>query len=205
MFKNRHEAGKLLAQKLEHLRGESLVIVAIPRGGLPVGAIIASTLAAPLDVALIKKIGHPYNREFAIGAVSLSGIILKSSMEVNNEYLESEINRLREALLERHRLFYATKQPVNLKNKVVVVTDDGLATGHTMHATLNRIASQKPKAIVIALPVAPAESLEALKAVENVTEVICLETPVAFNAVGQFYEDFSPVSDAEALSIFENN
>lgn len=205
MFKNRIEAGRELAKKLEHLRGEPLVIIAIPRGGLPIGAILANSLNAPLDVALIKKIGHPFNREFAIGAVSLSGRVLEPQIEANVGYLEAETTRLRKALLERHRLFYRKKQPVNLKNKVAVVTDDGLATGHTMRATLNLISDQKPKAIVIALPVAPAQSLEALKAMDYVTEVVCLETPGVFNSVGQFYEDFSAVSDEQALAIFEEN
>lgn len=204
MFRDRTEAGTLLAARLLHLKGTSAVVVAIPRGGLPIGAIVSRALGVPLDIALTKKIGHPFNKEYAIGAVSLDQMVVSKPEGISEQYLEAETQRLRAALRERYEQFYRTKAPANWKGKTVIVTDDGIATGNTLRVTIALIAASSPKAIVVAIPVAPPGAVEKLEAMPEVQEVICLETPYDFYAVGQFYEDFRPVTDQEALAIFES-
>lgn len=204
MFRDRTEAGNLLAARLGHLKGVSSVVVAIPRGGLPIGAILAKALGSPLDIALTKKIGHPLNKEYAIGAVSLDQIVVSKPEGVSQKYLDAETRRLRAALRERFDQFYRKKAPADWKGKTVIVTDDGIATGNTLRVTIALIAASAPKAIVVAIPVAPRGSIEKLETMPEVQEVICLETPFDFYAVGQFYEDFRPVSDQEAIAIFES-
>lgn len=205
MFQDRTEAGQLLAAQLGHLKGKDAVVVAIPRGGLPVGAIIAEALGVPLDIALTKKIGHPFNKEYAIGAVSLDQRVISKPEGVSPQYIDSETLRLRASLRERFDQFYRRKAPVDWKGKTVVVTDDGIATGNTLRVTVALIAASEPEAIVIAIPVAPQGAVETLEALPGVREVICLETPFDFYAVGQFYEDFGAVSDEEAIGIFESS
>lgn len=193
----------MLAGQLLKYKGQPVVVMAIPRGGLPLGAIVAETLNAPLEVALTKKIGHPFNREYAIGAVSLNQIVLSRPEGVSQEYIDSQTQELRRKLAERHRVFHRKKSPVPLNGKQVVIIDDGIATGNTLRVTIALIAAEAPDKIIVAIPVAPPEAVERIRAMEEVDEVICLETPRNFHAVGQFYEDFAPVSDEEALAIFE--
>lgn len=203
MFRDRVEAGYLLAGELSKYRGKPVVVMAIPRGGLPLGAIVAKALEAPLEVALTKKIGHPFNREYAIGAVSRDQIVLSKPEGISEDYIRKETARLRDSLEERHRMFHRKKKPVPVEGKYVIIIDDGIATGNTLRVTIALIAAGKPEKIIVAIPVAPAEAVERLQDMPQVDEVICLETPWDFHAVGQFYEDFTAVSDAEALRIFE--
>ena len=203
MFRNRTEAGYLLAGELLKYKGEPLVVMAIPRGGLPLGAIVADALQAPLEVALTKKIGHPFNREYAIGAVSRNQVVLSKPEGISQSYIASETIRLRKKLEERHRLFHRKKNPVPLKGKQVIIIDDGIATGNTLRVTIALISVESPAKIIVAIPVAPPEAVERLRDMAEVAEVICLNTPRNFHAVGQFYEDFAAVSDEEALAIFE--
>ena len=203
MFRNRTEAGYLLAGELLKYKGEPLVVMAIPRGGLPLGAIVADALQAPLEVALTKKIGHPFNREYAIGAVSRNQVVLSKPVGISQSYIASETIRLRKKLEERHRLFHRKKNPVPLKGKQVIIIDDGIATGNTLRVTIALISAESPDKIIVAIPVAPPEAVERLRDMAEVAEVICLNTPRNFRAVGQFYEDFAAVSDEEALAIFE--
>jgi len=203
MYSNRDEAGNLLAQELIKYKGKPVVVMAIPRGGLPLGAAVARSLGAPLEVALTKKIGHPFNREYAIGAVSREQIVLSRPEGVSREYIEAETARLRQSLEERHRMFHRNKKPVPLKGKQVIIIDDGIATGNTLRVTIALIAAEDPKKIIVAIPVAPPDAVERIAAMSEVDEVVCLESPWDFHAVGQFYEDFTAVSDKEALEIFE--
>ena len=203
MFRNRIEAGYLLAGELLKYKGNPVVVMAIPRGGLPLGAIVADALQAPLEVALTKKIGHPFNREYAIGAVSRNQVVLSKPEGISQSYIDSETIRLRKKLEERHRLFHRKKSPVALKGKQVIIIDDGVATGNTLRVTIALISAEEPEKIIVAIPVAPPEAVERLSDLPEVDEVICLERPRNFRAVGQFYEDFAAVSDEEALAIFE--
>lgn len=204
MFKDRIDAGLQLAEKLKRYKDkENVVILAIPRGGLPLGAIVAKSLNAKLDVALSKKIGHPFNKEFAIGAVSLNNIILDDDIEISISYIEKEKKRLREKLKKRLAQYYRNRSPIALKDKIVVIIDDGIATGNTIRVTAQLVYDRRPEKIVIAIPVAPKSTVQKLNLASYIDEVVCLETPFNFQAVGQFYMDFDQVSDEEAIKILE--
>jgi len=205
MFKDRIDAGTQLAEKLLALKSQNVVVLAIPRGGLPLGAIVAKALNAPLDVALTKKIGHPYNKEYAIGAVSLENIILSDAIGVTKGYIEEETTRLRKKLKERHNQYYKNNEPQNIKDKTVIIIDDGIATGNTILVTIELVKMQNPNKIVVAVPVAPPSTVRKLENAPEVDEVICLVTPFNFHAVGQFYEEFYQVSDQEAIQLLEES
>lgn len=203
MFIDRNHAGRELAANLQSYRGKDVVVVAIPRGGLPIGAIIAKELNAPLDVAITKKIGHPYNSEFAVGALNQEGYILNPEVRVSQEYLSEEIAKLKELVQKKHAWYYSRARPHDLKDKWVILVDDGIATGSTILATIDLIAKQQPKGIVVATPVSPPATIKKLKNSKSVNEVVCLLQPEDFGGVGQFYGSFFPVSDEEAISILE--
>lgn len=203
MFRDRIDAGLQLAEKLMKFKDKNVVVLAIPRGGLPLGAIVAKALEAILDVALTKKIGHPLHKEYAIGAVSLEGIILTDGIEVTQGYIEEETSKIRKKLKERQGQYYNQRSPANLKNKTVIVVDDGVATGNTLLATVQLIGKQEPNKIIVAIPVAPNSAIRRLEVAPNVDEVICLQTPNNFQSVGQFYEKFEQVSDQEAIQLLE--
>ncbi len=205
MFKDRIEAGTQLAEKLLEFKSQNVVVLAIPRGGLPLGAIVAKALSAPLDVALTKKIGHPYNKEYAIGAVSLENIILSDAVGVTKDYIEEETARLRKKLKERHDQYYKNNVPQNIKDKTVIIVDDGIATGNTILVTIELVKMQNPNKIIVAIPVAPPSTVRKLENSPEIDEVICLETPYNFHAVGQFYEEFYQVSDQEAIQLLEES
>ena len=205
MFKDRIDAGLQLANKLISYKDkENVVVLAIPRGGLPLGAIVAKSLNARLDVALSKKIGHPFNKEFAIGALNLNNIILDDNIEISIAYIEKEKKRLREKLRKRQAQYFKNRSPIALKDKIVIIIDDGIATGNTIRVTAQLVYDQKPQKIIIAIPVAPKSTVQKLNAAPYISEVVCLETPFNFQAVGQFYMDFNQVSDEEAIKILED-
>ena len=150
MFKDRIDAGIQLAESLQHFKDEDVIVLAIPRGGLPLGAIVAKKLNAPLDVVLSKKIGHPYHKEYAIGAVSLENIVLTDARGATKSYIKEEIARIRKKLKQRYDLFYGEKSPKSLKNKVVIIVDDGIATGSTILATAELVRPKNPKKVIVA-------------------------------------------------------
>lgn len=203
MFRNRIDAATQLASNLMGIKTEDLVVLAIPRGGLPIGSVVAKTLGAPLDVVLTKKIGHPFQKEYAIGAVSLDGLILSDAIGIPKEYIAEETARIREVLKQRHRQYYKNRFPENLRDKTIIVVDDGVATGNTLLVTIGLVKKQKPKKIIVAIPVAPPSAIRLLKATPDVDELICLLMPENFHAVGQFYDEFNQVSDEEAINLFE--
>lgn len=205
MFRDRAEAGLLLAEKLKNYsHHKNAVIVAIPRGGLPIGYVIAKQLQLPLEVVLSKKIGHPLHKEFAIGAVTLSNRVLsEAANDVSNAYLDDETTRIRSLLKQRHDLYYGTNTPLSLKNKIVILVDDGVATGHTLISSIQIIEEQKPAQIIVALPVGPPSVIKRLQNMPYVNQTICLLTPLNFQAVGQFYEEFNQVSDDEVISLLK--
>lgn len=205
MFENRTDAGVQLAEKLLKFKDENVIILAIPRGGLPIGAIVAKALKAPLDVALTKKIGHPYHKEFAIGAASLEDIILTDAMGVTQGYINEEVARIREKLRQRYKQYYGHRSPENLKDKTVIIVDDGMATGNTILATVELVSKQKPAKILVAIPVAPGSGIRKLENNPKVDETICLSVPYNFRAVGQFYQEFEQVSDEEAIALLAKN
>ncbi|MGM0932299.1 MAG: phosphoribosyltransferase [Bacteroidota bacterium] len=201
MFTDRIDAGEQLSRELAGYKDKPVVVLAIPRGGLPIGAILAKRLGAPLDVVLSKKIGHPNNKEYAIGAVSLADVTLSPTEHFSEEYITTETEKIRELLQKRDREYHKNSSPANLKDKIIIITDDGIATGNTLLSTVMLAHKQQPREIIVAIPVAPPSSVEKLRNTPEISKVICLETPYNFSAVGQFYEDFRAVSDEEAIEI----
>jgi predicted phosphoribosyltransferase len=205
MFKDRIDAGLRLSEKLQPFKNQNTVIMAIPRGGLPIGSIIAKALNAPLDVALSKKIGHPHQPEYAIGAVSLEDVILTNAHGISQRYIDEATVVIRKKLKERYHQYYEHRSPQKLKDKMVIIVDDGIATGNTLMATIHLIHKQMPAQIVVAVPVAPGSAIRKLEEMAEVDKVICLEVPHDFQAVGQFYEAFDQVSDKEAIQLLEES
>ncbi|WP_075349694.1 phosphoribosyltransferase [Algoriphagus marinus] len=203
-FKNRDEAALLLAEKLNGYKDGNAVVLAIPRGGVPLGYVIAKQLDLPLEIVLSKKIGHPNHKEYAIGAVTLkSRILSEAAKDVSKNYIESETEKIRENLRKRHHEFCGDKKELNLQGKILIVVDDGIATGNTILSTVEMLHDQKPDKIVIAVPVSPPSAIINLQASPFVDEVICLFTPFDFRAVGQFYEDFGEVNDEQVKQFLE--
>jgi putative phosphoribosyl transferase len=201
MFKNRIEAGLLLATKLTKYKKEKAVVLAIPRGGVPVAYIIASELDFPLEVVLTKKIGHPLNKEYAIGAASLTDYFVIPHENVSNGYIKAELDKVRARLKEMQNLFLGQKPPENLQGKTVIVVDDGIATGNTLLGTIKVLRKSNPAKIVIAVPVASSSAVQKLE--DEVEEVVALVVPDEFYGVGAFYEDFEQVSDVEVVHYLE--
>lgn len=205
MFTDRTDAGLQLAEALSAYKDADVVVIAIPRGGLPVGAVVAKTLQAPLDVALSKKIGHPHHKEYAIGAVSLEDQVLSDVQGISEVYLEEETKRIREKLLERQNQYYQDRGPTVLKGKTVILIDDGVATGNTILVTAALVRKQDPAKTIAAIPVAPPSAVKLMESCPDIDEVICLLKPSHFYAVGQFYERFNQVSDMEAIAILSEH
>jgi putative phosphoribosyl transferase len=203
MFKNRKEAAEQLAKKLLKYKNSDGIVLAVPRGGVPIGYVIAKELSFPLEIALSKKIGHPHNPEFAIGSVSLDGATVDGNlMDVSMAYIHDEADKILTALKEKYKLYRGDKEPAELYNKIVIVTDDGVATGNTILGIVESIRRQKAQKIIIAVPVAPPSVVNKLS--EAVDEVISLQTPFPFMGVGQFYSDFSQVSDEEVIRLLKS-
>lgn len=204
MFDDRREAARALAARLARYKGDPrAVVLAIPRGGVVVGAVLAEELDLPLDVVLTKKVGHPANPEFAIGAVSLTGESfdedLVRSEGIPASYLRGQVERIRENLRKRSRLFRGDAPPAKIAGKTVILTDDGAATGRTALAAAELLRGAGAARIVIAVPVAPPEALAALERAAD--ETVCLESPEDFLALGACYRDFAQVEDDEVLAL----
>jgi putative phosphoribosyl transferase len=209
LFKNRTEAAVLLAEKLEWLKDEglndSLLVLAIPRGGVVTGDVVATSLGVNLDIVVAKKIGHPLNSEVAIGAVMHDGTFVPNEAIVNSldipyEYIPDTVPILRKVIERRVMIFRGSKE-YDLVGKVVILVDDGVATGTTLFAAIRWLKTQKLRGLIIAIPVGPRETIEKLR--ETVDKVIVLYSPTMFEAVGAFYEDFSQVSDDEVIEIMK--
>ncbi len=203
MFKNRYEAAKLLAQKLEKYKNKDGIVLAVPRGGVPIGYVVAKELGLPLEIILSKKIGHPYNPEYAIGSVSLHGVIINDNLiDVSMDYIHKEADRILKVLKEKFKLYMGDRKPTDVKNKTVIIVDDGIATGSTILATIDAIKKSNPKEIIIAIPVAPPTAVNKLS--KSVDELICLLIPENFMGVGQFYYNFTQVSDEEVIELLND-
>ncbi len=203
MFQNRSRAGQALAKMLVPYSSEDAIVLGIPRGGVPVAYEIANFLKKPLGIVLVKKIGHPMNKEYAVGAVSLETELLLPDHTISEAYIENEVKAIRQRLLELKKYFKGRDHTsMQLKDKVVIIVDDGLATGNTMLNTIGLIKKCHPKKIVVAIPVAPKEAIDALKN-EGVT-VVVIEIPYFFNGIGAFYEDFTQVENETVLDLLES-
>ena len=202
MYRDRNEAGNLLALKLEKYNNTDAVVLAIPRGGIPLGFIVSEKLNLPLEVVLSKKIGHPLHKEYAIGAVTLkSSILSEAATDISPLYIEEETENIRSLLKKRYKDYYGNRKPLKLKSKILIIVDDGIATGNTMLSIIKMLHDEKPQKIVVAIPVAPHDSIKKLQASAYVDEVICPLVPDYFQAVGQFYQDFDQVEDKEVKQL----
>ena len=207
MFYDRYEAGQKLAQALiKYKNNQEVIVLAIPRGGVVVGFEVAKALKVPLDIVVARKIGAPGNAEFAIGAVSEKGdIILNeesiSEYQISRDYIKKEAKIQRQEVKRRLAEYREGKEPANLKDKIVIIVDDGIATGASIKAAISSVKADAPKKVILAVPVAPPDTVEELK--KEVDEVVCLETPETFFAVGQFYQIFDQTSDEEVKEILK--
>jgi predicted phosphoribosyltransferase len=199
-FADRYDAAMQLAVKLEKYKKEEGVILAVPRGGVPLGYYLAKHLDFTLDLLMTKKIGHPLNEEYAIGAVGLEDSIIEAVGEdITKEYIEQETTRIRQQLTERYKKFMGDKKPVNIEGKTVIVVDDGIATGRTILATLKILRNKRPKKLIVAVPVASGKA--AGRIAREVDNFICLYMPSPFYGVGRFYRDFSQTDDKEVIML----
>ena len=207
IFKNRVDAAKRLARKLEWLKKEDPIILAIPRGGVVTGDVIASELGAKLDILVSRKIGAPHNQELAIGAVTHDGsyfpnIDITMMLHVPQNYIDSAISAQMKEIERRLMRFRGTKE-YHIEGRTVVLVDDGIATGATMFVAIQWVKKQKPKQIIVAIPVGPKDTIEKLN--ETVDKVIVLQSPLYFNAVGEFYREFDQVEDYQVQEIMSKH
>ena len=186
IFKNRKEAGEILAGKLLKFNSKDTIVLAVPRGGVPVGFEVARLLQVPLEPIMIKKIGHPANKEYAIGATSMDEFFIASQEHIPKEYIDAELVLIRKRLTEMYSKFMGQKKPTNLKGMNVILVDDGMATGHTMMATLHVVKKSLPNQIIVAIPVASNNAVKLVKTLANV--VVCIYIPDEFYGVGSFYD-----------------
>lgn len=201
-FIDRHDAALQLIPLLSPYAESDGIVLAIPRGGVPIGAEIATTYHFPLELLLTKKIGFPGNPELAIGAVSLTETIVDPRFTISEEYIQAETEKIRKSLGERYKKFMGDRHPSSLTGKTVIIVDDGIATGNTIIAAIHMIRSQSPAKIIVAVPVAPFRTAEKIR--DEVDDFICVVTPEDFYGVGQFYTDFGQVSDEEVIGILKS-
>jgi putative phosphoribosyl transferase len=205
LLRNRVEAGKQLAQALK-TASENAIVLAVPRGGVVVGYEVARALGVPLDVIVTKKIGAPDNPELAIGAVAEDGTFildedLVERLGVSREYIKAEVERQRQEIQRRLVRYRGDVPYPSLKNREVIVVDDGVATGSTLKAALRLVRNKGAKTVTVAIPVGPADTIRELEKLAD--RVICLQTPEPFYAIGQFYVDFAQTSDEEVTELLK--
>ncbi len=208
-FRDRDEAGRQLAEALAHHQGEDCVVFALPRGGVAVAAPVAQALHAPLDLILVRKIGVPYQPELAMGAIADAGgapfVIRNEDVIVAAGVTETEFDEVKrrelEELRRRRALFFGARKRAPAEGKIAIVIDDGVATGATTRAALHAARALRPKKLVLAVPVAPSDTLAILR--KEADETVCLEDYAYFGAVGAYYDDFRQVEDAEVADALQ--
>jgi putative phosphoribosyl transferase len=204
-FKDRTHAGRVLADKLKHYRDNpDVVVLALPRGGVPVAFEVAQTLHAPLDVFIVRKLGVPGHEEYAMGAIATGGVrVLNPDLAgmIPSSVVDAVAAREQQELERRERLYRGDRPPVQIAGRIVILVDDGLATGSTMRAAVTAIRKQNPQRIVVAVPVAAPETCDEFRA--EVDEVICASTPEPFRAVGLWYDNFDQTSDEEVHALLD--
>ena len=202
-FDSRNDAARQLAKALARYRGRNPLVLAIPRGAANMGRILADELGGELDVVLVRKLRSPFSPEFAVGAVDESGWTYVADHAARSgadaAYLEREKEAQLETLRKRRAQYTPARPPIDAKDRIVIVVDDGLATGASMIAALHAARAKQPQRLICAVPVAAPDSLERVRPLAD--EVVCLEAPEEFYAVGQFYRDFPQVEDDEVVAI----
>ncbi len=206
MFKNRSEAGKKLAEKLRQYKNANAIVLALPRGGVVVGYEVARLLDAPLDIVVVRKIGHPDNPEYAICATDEKGTLLCDEAEaklVDRKWLDEEAGRQRKEAGRRITAYRGEKKPFEIGNKTAIIVDDGIATGLTVRLAIKAVKEQKPERVVLAVPAAPSDIVRKLG--REVDELIVLEPPEEFGgAVGAHYLEFEQVEDATVIRLLKS-
>lgn len=204
-FKDRLDAGRQLCKLLEKYKNQSAVVYAIPRGGVVVAEEIAKFLHAPMDLLLSHKIGHPYQPEYAIAAVSESGRLVwnpRERMSIDENWLEKEKNLQIQEIKRKRKEYLKGRKEISLQDKIAIIVDDGIATGLTIQAGIEELKDKHPKKIVIAVPVAPKRTANLLKAL--VDDFVAIDTPEDFlGSVGSYYEEFYQVEDEEVIAALE--
>lgn len=205
LFKDRIDAGKQLAAALkQYANDDGTIVIALPRGGVVIGFEVAKALNLTLDIVCPRKIGAPSNPELAIGAITETGDGILSDMlieqlGVSEEYIKNSIKKEKKEALWRLNHYRKNRPPRNLKDKKVLIVDDGIATGSTMRAAIKTVRAESAKEIILAVPVAPPDTIEKLK--KDVDKTICLASPSSFFAVGQFYDFFEQTTDEEVITL----
>ena len=205
-FRDRVEAGKRLASVLKDVVGENAIVLAIPRGGVVVGFEVARGLNLPLDIIVPRKIGAPENPELAIGAMAENGVIilddsLVSYLQVSESYIKRESENQRLEIERRLKMYRGDVPRPKLKNREVVIVDDGIATGSTMKAALASVRKSGAKRVIVAIPVGPPSTIRELE--KQADFVVCLHTPESFYAIGEFYENFAQTEDEEVKRLLK--
>ncbi|MDN0075404.1 phosphoribosyltransferase family protein [Crenobacter sp. SG2303] len=204
MFTDRIHAARLLAKRLATYRSSHPLVLAIPRGAVPMAELIANELDGDLDVVLVRKLGAPFQPELALGAIDETGHItlndFAGQIGLDKSYI-TNLARTELAVLHERRCQYSDRPPLAVADRTVIVVDDGLATGATMIAALTALRAQKPAKLICAVPVAPPDTLHRVARLAD--EVVCLEAPIGFQAVGQFYLSFPQVDDEEVIAILK--
>jgi putative phosphoribosyl transferase len=204
-FQNRRQAGRVLAQQLEHYwRRPGLLVLALPRGGVAVGFEVAHALQAPLDVFIVRKLGFPGHEEYAMGAIASGGVQVmnpEAGIPLSDESVATVVAREQAELVRRERLYRGERAPVQLGDRTVIVVDDGVATGSTMRAAVQAIRRQQPARLAVAVPVGAEDTCAQLRT--EADEVVCCATPRPFRAVGVWYRDFPQASDDEVRELLE--
>ncbi|WP_011582842.1 MULTISPECIES: phosphoribosyltransferase [Chelativorans] len=208
-FRDRQEAGQRLAAELGHLKEEKPVILALPRGGVPVAFEIAKALSAPLDLLMVRKLGAPGHSELGIGAVvdgSDPQLVLNDeAMEIirpSSDYVQTEMERQLAEIERRRASYFADHSPTSVTGRTVILVDDGIATGGTVRVALKALRRSSAARIVLAVPVAPRDTLDSLH--DDADEVVCLSTPTDFHAVGLHYENFDQTTDSDVIRYLRN-
>lgn len=207
-FTDRREAGRQLADVLEgKITGEDTVILGLPRGGVPVAYEVATRVGAPLDILIVRKLGVPWQPEMAFGAIATGGVVVLNedhihALGITKDVIDYTVERERIELEHREQVYHPDgRSNLDVEGKTVVVVDDGIATGSTVRAALESLEERGVARRIVACPVAAGETVRALR--DEADEVVCLRTPPAFTAVGQWYEDFTPVSDARVTKLLQ--
>lgn len=204
-FTNREEVGEQLANALAHHKDSDCIVYALPRGGVVPAAIVAGQLAAPLDLLITRKIGHPYQPEYAVAAVAEDGTVVSNQHElgsIDEDWLHAEVKRQQSEALRRRNIYMHNKSSPSPYGKTAIIVDDGIATGLTMQAAIKELQKQQPNKIVVAIPVAPLEVVDELE--KDVDEVVRLIAPDRFaGSVGAYYQQFDQVTDEEVITLLD--
>jgi putative phosphoribosyl transferase len=207
-YRDRHEAGQLLGRELARRLGsrDDLIVLALPRGGVPVGSEVARALNAPLDVFIVRKLGVPGHEELAMGAIASGGVRVINRdvlgwLPLPQKTIDLVAEREQQELERREREYRGSRPPLDVRNKTVIVVDDGLATGSSMRAAVEALRKMLPRAILVAVPVAAPQTCDEFR--NEGIDIVCLRTPEPFEAVGLWYDDFSQTTDEEVHELLQ--